>query len=42
LHNDALPAITVNAQTFDVMVDGKIIYCDPATEVPLSRLYMLR
>lgn len=42
LHNDACPAISVNAQTFDVMVDGKILYCDPATEVPLSRLYMLR
>ncbi len=42
LHNNACPNITVNPQTFDVMVDGKILYCDPAREVPLSRRYMLR
>jgi urease subunit alpha len=42
LHNNACPNITVNPQTFDVMVDGKILYCDPAHEVPLSRRYMLR
>jgi urease subunit alpha len=42
LHNDACPNITVNPQTFDVMVDGKIIYCEPAKEVPLSRRYMFR
>jgi urease subunit alpha len=42
LHNDACPAISVNPQTFDVLIDGQVIRCDPASEVPLSRRYMLR
>ncbi|MDN7181375.1 urease subunit alpha [Caballeronia sp. SEWSISQ10-4 2] len=42
LHNDACPAISVNPQTFDVLIDGQVIRCDPAREVPLSRRYMLR
>ena len=42
LHNDALPDITVDPQTFDVFADGKLLYCEPVTEVPLSRRYMLR
>ncbi len=42
LHNDACPNITVNAQTFDVMIDGKVITCEPAKTVPLSQRYMLR
>ena len=42
LHNDACPNITVNPQTFDVMIDGKIITCEPAKVVPLAQRYMLR
>jgi urease subunit alpha len=42
LHNDACPDITVNAQTFDVMIDGKVITCEPAKVVPLAQRYMLR
>jgi urease subunit alpha len=42
LHNDACPNITVNPQTFDVMIDGKIITCEPAEVVPLGQRYMLR
>jgi urease subunit alpha len=42
LHNDACPNITVNPQTFDVMVDGKVITCEPARVVPLGQRYMLR
>jgi urease subunit alpha len=42
LHNDYCPNITVNPHTFDVMIDGRIISCEPAREVPLSRRYMLR
>jgi urease subunit alpha len=42
LHNDACPNITVNPQTFDVMIDGKVITCDPAREVPMAQRYMLR
>ena len=42
LHNSALPNISVDPQTFNVYVDGELLTCEPATEVPLSRLYMLR
>ncbi len=42
LHNSACPNITVNAQTFDVMIDGKVITCEPAKVVPLGQRYMLR
>ena len=42
LHNDALPEITVDPQTFDVFADGKRLFCEPVTEVPLSRQYLLR
>ncbi len=42
LHNDACPNITVNAQTFDVMIDGKVITCEPAKVLPLAQRYMLR
>jgi urease subunit alpha len=42
LHNDACPNITVNPQTFDVMIDGKVITCEPAKVVPLGQRYMLR
>jgi urease subunit alpha len=42
LHNSACPNITVNPQTFDVMIDGKVITCEPAKVVPLAQRYMLR
>ncbi len=42
LHNDACPNISVNAQTFDVMIDGRIITCEPAKVVPLAQRYMMR
>lgn len=42
LHNTACPDISVNPQTFDVMVDGKVLTCEPAKVVPLAQRYMLR
>jgi urease subunit alpha len=42
LHNDAMPDIEVNLQTFDVYADGKLLKCDPVEKVPLCRRYMLR
>jgi urease subunit alpha len=42
LHNSACPNITVNPQTFDVMIDGRVITCEPAKIVPLSQRYMFR
>ena len=42
LHNDACPNITVDAQTFEVKVDGELITCEPAKVVPLAQRYLLR
>lgn len=42
LHNDALPTISVNPQTFEVYADGELLTCEPATNVPLNRRYLLR
>lgn len=42
LHNDSCPDIRVDPQTFDVYMNGQRLICNPAAEVPLSRLYMLR
>jgi urease subunit alpha len=42
LHNDACPNITVDPQTFDVMIDGQVITCAPARVVPLAQRYLLR
>ena len=42
LHNNACPNITVNPQTFDVMIDGKVITCEPAKVVALAQRYMFR
>jgi urease subunit alpha len=42
LHNSACPDIEVNPQTFEVFVDGKLAYCEPAEVLPLAQRYMLR
>jgi len=42
LHNDALPAIDVDPETYRVTVDGELCTCDPVDRVPLGRLYVLK
>lgn len=42
LHNAACPAISVNPQTFEVMVEGRVITCEPTKVVPLAQRYMFR
>jgi urease subunit alpha len=42
LHNTALPNLTVDPQTFDVKVDGRVITCEPAKVVPLAQRYLFR
>ncbi|GAA0500086.1 urease subunit alpha [Paractinoplanes deccanensis] len=39
--NDALPHIEVNADTFEVRVDGEIIEPEPVTELPMAQRYFL-
>ena len=42
LHNDACPEVEVDPNTFEVFVDGELATCEPARELPLAQLYMLR
>ena len=42
LHNDVMPDVTVDPQTFEVYADGKLLSCKPATEVPLAQKFLLR
>lgn len=41
VHNDALPAITVNADTYEVRADGELMTCEPAAVLPLAQRYFL-
>ena len=42
LHNDYAPAdIDIDAQTFEVEVDGEHVTCEPAEELPLAQRYTL-
>ncbi|MEP9382084.1 urease subunit alpha [Nocardioides sp. KR10-350] len=41
VHNDALPEIRVEPETFAIFVDGEMIVPDPATELPLAQLYTM-
>lgn len=41
LHNDWMPVITVDPQTYEVWADGELLTCDPAEVLPLAQLYNL-
>jgi urease len=41
IHNDALPNITVDPDTFEVWADGEELVCDPVDRVPLGQRYFL-
>jgi urease subunit alpha len=39
--NDALPAMEVDPQTYEVRADGQLLTCEPATVLPLTQRYFL-
>ena len=41
VHNDALPSIEVDPQTYEVRADGELLTCEPATVLPLAQRYFL-
>jgi len=41
VHNDYLPVIDVDPQTYAVHADGQLLICDPASELPLAQRYFL-
>ncbi|PXX76265.1 urease. Metallo peptidase. MEROPS family M38 [Pseudomonas sp. LAMO17WK12:I10] len=41
IHNDYLPDIEVNPQTYQVNADGVLLWCEPADVLPMAQRYFL-
>jgi urease subunit alpha len=41
IHNDALPVIEVDPETYEVRADGVILTCEPARVLPMAQRYFL-
>jgi urease subunit alpha len=41
VHNDALPRIEVEPETYEVRADGVLLRCEPAARLPLAQRYSL-
>jgi urease subunit alpha len=41
IHNDVLPEIKVDSETYEVSVNGEMLTCEPAKELPLAQRYFL-
>jgi urease subunit alpha len=41
IHNNALPRIEVDSQTYEVRADGVLLTCEPASVLPLAQRYFL-
>ncbi|MDB5957302.1 urease subunit alpha [Ramlibacter sp.] len=41
VHNDYLPKMEIDAQTYAVRADGQLLTCDPATVLPMAQRYFL-
>jgi urease subunit alpha len=41
IHNDALPHIEVDPETYEVRADGVLLTCEPASVLPMAQRYFL-
>jgi urease subunit alpha len=41
IHNDLLPNISVDPETYEVRVDGELLTCEPADVLPMAQRYFL-
>ena len=41
VHNDALPRIEVDPETYEVRADGEVLTCEPARVLPMAQRYFL-
>ncbi|MBO9099222.1 MULTISPECIES: urease subunit alpha [Rhizobium] len=41
IHNDLLPHIEVDPETYEVRADGELLTCEPATVLPMAQRYFL-
>jgi urease subunit alpha len=41
IHNDLMPELEVDPQTYEVKADGVLLHCEPAESLPMSQRYFL-
>jgi urease subunit alpha len=41
VHNDYLPVMQIDAQTYEVRADGQLLTCEPAAVLPMAQRYFL-
>jgi urease subunit alpha len=41
IHNAWQPAISVDPETYQVVADGELLTCEPATVLPMAQRYFL-
>ena len=41
IHNDALPKMEVDPETYEVRADGQLLTCEPAKVLPMAQRYFL-
>jgi urease subunit alpha len=41
IHNDSLPRIEVDPETYEVRADGRLLTCEPAAVLPMAQRYFL-
>ena len=41
VHNDALPTIEVDPDSYEVRADGELLTCEPAAVLPMAQRYFL-
>jgi len=41
VHNAYMPSITVDPETYQVVADGQLLTCEPATVLPMAQRYFL-
>jgi urease subunit alpha len=41
VHNNAMPVMEIDPQTYEVRADGELLTCEPATELPMAQRYFL-
>ena len=41
IHNDALPKIVVDPETYEVRADGQLLTCEPSKVLPMAQRYFL-
>jgi urease subunit alpha len=41
VHNDYMPKIEVDSETYEVRADGQLLTCEPAEVLPMAQRYFL-